>query len=436
MTSDMLSDIEKRLHGKIIFEVRQIAREIGVHSPTSGKKEDIIENILAIATCKVKPAPKNKRGAPPKSGKYDEALVNDIRACIEYNTLLKEGKGESSEFKISDGTSDKNCQGILVKEQNHFFLRVGSCFPSENDICVHESFVNRFNLKEGDLVEGECRSNASGEQSALTAIAAVNGHEPNSVPRKEFAKLTPIYPKNRIYIANSGNITARMLDLFAPVGCGQRAVISAPANSNKTALIKQIATGISLNEQHFLQVIFVVAGSPEEITDIDRNISNSKVFYTTFDMEQAQHVQAAEFVATYCKNMVECGKDVVLIVDGLSKLEGGAKRLLSSAICAEEGGSLTVIATVSAEGEYSSEYSAELLSVANMRAVLLDSSYPSAAIDISKSYTQYSEYLQSDSELKTAHVLRIRYQTTANIQDILNIFKNTKNNTEIIKSNG
>ena len=436
MAFDMLSDIKERLNKKNIHEVRQIARVVGVSSPTFGKKERVIDDIIAIASCRVVPAPRTTRGAPPKSSDYDEALVGDINECIKYHTILKEG-ATSDRFEVSDGTSGEVCAGILVKAEKYFFLQVNGCLPSNDDICVHESFVNRFHLREGDFVKGECRHRSADEFAALTKILSVNGYPHDAVPRRDFAKLTPVYPNKRIQVANSSNdIAARMIDMFAPIGCGQRAVISVPANSGKTALIKQLIAGATLNTEDFGVIVFIIGGNPEEITDIERASCGAEVFYTTFDMEDSQHAEAAEFVNMYCKNAVECGENIVLIVDGLSKLGSTAKHLLSSAICAEEGGSLTVISTVSAEGEYASEYSAELLSVANMRAVLSDGNTYSPSIDINKSYTLNSGLLQPEEEQKTADVLRKRYKTTANIEEILNIFKNTENNTEIIKSNG
>lgn len=436
MASEMLLDIKDRLNKKNIHEVRQIARAIGVSSPTFGKKERIIEDILSIASCEVAPAARTTRGAPPKSSDYDEDLVSDIRHCIKYHTLLKEG-ASSDVMEVSDGTSNEVCGGILVKAEKNYFLQVNGCLPSADDVSVHESYINRFHLREGDFVKGECRRRGVDEYAVLIKILSVNGYSPDSVTRKDFVKLTAIYPNKRIQVANSGNdIAARMIDMFAPIGYGQRAVISAPANSGKTALIKQLIAGTSLNNDDLSVIVFIVAGSPEEITDIERASCGAEVFYTTFDMEPDQHVKAADFVNMYCKNSVEWGQNILLIVDGLSKLKSSAKRLLSSAICAEEGGSLTVIATVSAEGEYSSEYSSELLSVANMRAVLLHGNANAPLIDVNKSYTLNSELLQSAQELKTATILRNRYKSAENFDELTDLFKKTENNLGIIKSNG
>lgn len=435
--SEMLATLRENLNKKNVHELWQIAREIGVSSPTGGKtKARVIDELISIASCKTAPTPRSARGAPPKSDSYDEEIVKDIRLCMSYFAAVKEGTGEGRETELSDGTQEVGCAGILDSGENYRFLRVKGCFPSADDVFVAESLVTRFKLKDGDYIEGTCRRGGK-EAAGLTAITRINGSNPLSVLRREFEDLTPIYPKNRIRIGISPNdIFARMADLFAPVGLGQRAVISVPANCS-TAIIKQITHAISLNKS-VRAVILLVAARPEEVTDIKRSVETVETYHTTFDMDGEAHVKAADFVVRHLKNSVESGEDVVLIVDGLSKLSDAAKRILSSAICAEEGGSLTVIATVSAEGEYSSEYSAELLSVANMRIVLSKelAAENVAAIDISQSYTLNCELLQSDSELKTAYVLRKQYKTGGNLREIVRLFKETENNAEIINSNG
>lgn len=429
--TEMLADIRKRAGDKNIFDLRQIARAVGVSRPTGEKKEDIIEDIIKIASCELAPALRSSRGAPPKSKEYDKELVADIEACRNYFSAQLEGTGVVNvNTGVSDGTEEGRCAGILDNSGKYSFLRVHGCLPDIDDVFVHESFINRFNLREGDFIEGECRRKNSDEAAGLIKILSVNDYSPDSVPRRNYAELTPIYPQKRICVEFSGEIPARMIDMFAPIGLGQRAVVCGSANSGKTTLIKRIGAGISLNEG--IEVIyFIVAGRPEEITDIER-FASGEVFYTTFDMEHDRHVKAAEFVTTYCKNAVECGKNVVLIVEGLSKLGTAAKRLFSAAINAEEGGSLTIIADVAADGEYSSEYSPELISAANMRITLSDNlaeGFP--VVDLSKTYTLNCELLQSVEERKTADILRKQ-----SINAVIKLFKETENNLEIIEKNG
>ena len=428
MLDAVLIDIKERLRDKNIHEVRTVARAVGVSSPTEGKKDDIIADILAIATCEIDPAPRSTRGAPPKSSDYDEELVADILRYREQCAAIN-AEGANSGFEVSDGTSYVRCAGILDKN----YLRVKGCLPDSGDVYVGESFINRFKLRDGDFIEGSYMRKQPSPM--LVQIVSVNGYPPQAIRRRDFAALTPIYPKKRIHIANSQGIVARQVDLFAPVGYGQRAVISAPANSCKTELLKQIASGIASSEEASV-IIFVVAGSPEEVTDLSRSAEFARVFHTDFYANSEEHVRAAEFIARYCKTAVESEEDVVLIVDGLSKLGAAAKHVLSSAICAEEGGSLTVIATVCAEGEYSSEYSAELLGAANMRVTLLEGSSQIPAIDVSKTYTLNCGLLQSDREQKTADILRKQYKQTGDLTPIAELLKKTENNTEIIDKNG
>ena len=432
MISNMLLELKDKLENKNIHELRTIARVVGVSSPTERKRGSIIDDIMGIATARIDPSPRSARGAPPKSSEYDESVVNLIYECRKYFSDLKSAKvAEKGKFEVSDGAEQANCAGILDKD----YLRVGYSLSCSDDIFVPESFIKRFKLKDGDYIEGTCMRTVN-STAGICAITSINGYSPDSVLRREFAELTPVYPNRRIRIVNSQrDIAARTVDMFAPVGYGQRSVISAPANSGKTTLIKQIASGICLNEEVSL-IIFIVAGSPEEVTDLSRSAASAKIFRTDFGAEREEHIKTAEFLTRHCKRLVESRKDIVLIVDGLSKLGNAAKQLLASAICAEEGGSLTIIATVSSEGEYSSEYSAELLSAANMRVVLAEAAEQIPAIDPSKSYTLNCSLLQSDKEIKTAEILRKQFRQTGDLNQILNLFKQTKNNTEIVDKNG
>lgn len=423
---EMLADIRVRLHKKSIHEVRLIARAVGVHSPTDGKKDYIIEEIMAIASCKKQPSPRSARGAPPKSNDFDGVLVADIRACINYFNALNTGK-DAGVYELSDG-SELNCSGILDMNGKYACLHVNGLRAGDGDVYVAETVINRFNLRRGDKIEGVYRRTAEG--SALSAITSVNGLNPCEVSRREFSSLTPVYPDKRICLGScSGDICARMADMFAPLGLGQRAVISAPAAYGKTALIGAIASAVSLNERTST-VIFLAGGYPEEITYIRRAIKSADVFSTPLSSTAEENAAAAGLVGEYCKRLTECGKNAVLIVGSLSVLAGAAMPLLSSAINAEEGGSLTVIGFVNAPGEYGSQNSAELIGAANMRLIISNDGAP--AVDILKSFTLGREYLQSGEEIETAVLLKKR--AAENLGEVLNIFGGTANNAEIIKN--
>ena len=444
MRAEILADIQARVQKKNIHELRQIARVIGVVRPTEGKKDRLVEDIIKIASCEIPPAPRTARGAPPKSAEFDKQLVADIEDCINYYSASKNGTGYvSGTLEVSDGTSQSECSGILTRGEKYFFLRVNGCFPSHDDIFVHESYINRFGLEEGDYIEGVKTSKSSDEAPALTAVISINGFHPDSLNRIPYEKFTHIYPENRICIAFSEEDTAaRMVDLFAPAGLGQRGIICGPANSGKTTLIKQIASGICRNHTELKVVLHLIAERPEDVTYLKRELNGMEIFYTTFAHSAAEITDSAEFVTRYCKKQVECGCNVVLLADGLSGLErasrevgrsGAAKRLLSSAICAEEGGSLTVIATTNAEDK---DINYELLSAANMRVELsencvLQRTYP--AIDVLKSGTAHVEFLQSEEEIKTANILRDMVLKHGSQSEIIEIFKNNQKNEDIIK---
>lgn len=426
----MLADIRERLYKKSIHEVRLIARAVGVRSPTDGKKNFIIDKIMEIASCKAIPAPRTARGAPPKSNDFDEALVSDIRECIRLFTAKRAQDTVPEDLSVSDG-GEIQCSGILNIGGKYSCLCGAGCLSSADDIYVAETVVNRFNLKRGDRIDGICRLSPGGQSRTLAAITSVNGFSPDAVCRREFEALTPVYPVKRICLETSSkDICARMADLFAPMGFGQRAVISAPSSFSKTTLIKQIAAAVSSDEKAKI-IIFFVGGYPEQITDIRRALSGADVFSTSLSASAEENKRASELVTSYAKRLAESGRNAVLIVPGLSALGSNAMNVLSCAINAEEGGSLTVIGTVNAAGDYCSEHSAELLNAANMRLVICPGFF---VPDISQSFTLGSEYLQTAEEIKAAESLRYK-AANGGLDEVINIFKETESNAEIV-SNG
>lgn len=447
MNFDILADIKIRAQKKTIHELRQIARAVGVVHPADGKKERLVDEIVKIASCQIQPAPRSARGAPPKSSEYDKDLVADIEDCIAYYTALKYGKEiVSDEIRVSDGTTESNCSGILVKREKYFFLRVNGCFASQEDVFVHESYVTRFGLEEGDKIEGVKMGKPTGGAPALTAVTSVNGWQPYTLKRIPFGNLTGIYPHKRIRLSSTGQTALRMVDLFSPLGLGQRALICGPANSGKTMLLMQIAREIIESALGLRAVILLNAARPEEITLFRRELPEADIFYTSFADDAGKIVEAAEFVFAYCKRQTECGANVVLLSDGLYQLEtasrkvgadSAAKRLLSCAICAEEGCSLTVIASA-----YSNEadFIGELSQAANLRVnmsgnAVFNGIFP--AIDILNTSTVRPELLQTERELKAAKELRRKIvkngYCAAEMDEIIELFEKTKNNEQLIK---
>lgn len=441
MNSGIIADIKLRAQKKTIHELRQIARAVGVARPADGKKERLIEDIVKIATCEIPPAPRNSRGAPPKSSFYDESLVADIEECINYFSALKNAGGQDNTDSVSDGTFQSECSGILSRKASGYVLQTG-CLGSSADVAVHESFVLRFNLKEGDFIEGH-KAGSDSSATALISLTSVNGERPENLKRTPFESLNAVYPRKRIQIySGAEDYEARATDLFAPVGRGQRGVITGGCNNAVLALIKQIATAICLNEPDLKVVIHLMAERPEDVNLFKSRECGAEIFYTLFSEGNSDVVKGAEFVLNYCKRQVECGKSVVLLADGLSRLErasaalgakGAAKRFLSAAVCGGEV-SLTVLAAISSED---GELERELRETSNMQVDFpLDYALQGVvpAINAIKTYTAGAETLQARKELFAASALRKRlFQGEAEPEDIAGIFKKTASNGQIIR---
>ncbi len=401
----VISDIRERIMKKTIHELRQIARLVGVAHPADGKKERLVEDITNIMTCRLEPAPRTSRGAPPKACEYDKGLVADIEACREYYLAEKLGTGIVGERYacVSDGQSGTDCRGILKKCDKRYFLRVEGCSPSRNDVFVHDSFVNRFDLREGDEIVGLAMSRNPSEAPGLVAVTSVNGFSPDGIKRKNFGELTAVYPSERLKISTAGSgAFGKMCDLLVPLAMGQRIVFSLPRTIKSKDFIGLLSEAVAANCPSAKTVVFTIAARPEDITLLKRVVSDG-YFCTSFADSDGEHVSACEFVAEYLKRRSECGLGTVLIVEGLASLfracreEGdrsGYKKLFSLARCAEEGGSLTVMALVRRGEGVESEVLSELSAAANA-VITVDNA---GNLNVSESYSLDSGLWSPDEE--------------------------------------
>lgn len=451
MESRILTDVKERLEKLNIYELRQVARAVGVHRPADGKKSRVLEAILSIAQAVSAPEPPSLRGAPPKSQTYDEQLVADIKTCREYYLALNGGTvlEEPKVMRVNDSASEEResleltLSGILDMGGKYAFLRVNGCAVTpDKDAFVHESFINRYSLKEGDFITGRCGRKSLDEAPGLIAINTVNGVQFEAGRhRPDFSALTHVYPTVSIKTAAGKDDTAcRMVDLFSPVALGQRAFISAPAKSGKTALIKKLAAGICRNYPHFKTIITLVDERPEDVTDIKRANIGCDLFCTTFDMSGENHIRTAHLSLEYAKRQVEEGKNVILLFDGITRLARAyadsdrakeeIKKFLFCACNAEEGGSLTIISTVDSRnyGEY--------ISVSNMCVTLSgelaeERTFP--AIDVKNSYADGEERFRASSEITAASNLRGRIGKDISAEYIIELFESTEDNAEIVE---
>ncbi|MEU7059211.1 transcription termination factor Rho [Streptomyces sp. NPDC046197] len=357
--------------------------------------------------------------------------------------------------------ADQLVTGVLdIDAAGKGHLRAVSCLPSASDPQVSAALIHRHGLRKGDLVEG-----VRGPKRALTGIARVNGQAPNELRgRRHFRDLTPLHPRERIRLEHpAAGLTGRVADLIAPVGKGQRGLIVAPPKTGKTVLLQQIAAALAGNHPECRLMVVLLDERPEEVTDMRRSV-RGEVYASTFDRTPKQHIALAELVVERAKRLVEAGEDVVILLDSLTRLcrahnnaaaaggrtlsggvDAGAlqgpKRLFGAARLAEEGGSLTILATALVEtGSRADDFFfEELKSTGNME-LRLDRDLASRrifpAVGINPSGTRREELLLTPTELATVRGLRRALQTRdgqAGLETLLGHLRETPDNAAFLR---
>jgi len=310
-----------------------------------------------------------------------EKKINDLcKIAKEYNiNNFSRIKKMDLIFKILQAETEKKgymfSEGILeIMSEGFGFLRTSGYLPGENDIYISPSQIRRFNLSVGDLVSGQVRPPKEGERYyALLKIEAVNHEDPeSSKERIDFENLTPLFPEKMIKLENkSTGLSTRIIDLFSPIGKGQRGLIVSPPKAGKTILLEKIANGITINHPEINLMVLLIDERPEEVTGMQRSVK-AEVISSTFDQPVSNHIKVAEIVLERAKRLVEQKKDVVILLDSITRLaraynqtiptsgktlSGGLdssalylpKRFFGAARNIEEGGSLTILATALVE---------------------------------------------------------------------------------------
>lgn len=363
-------------------------------------------------------------------------------------------------------------RGILeIMQEGYGFIRCDNFLPGENDVYVSPAFLKRFGLRTGDIIEGNIRVRTQNEKfSALLYMKSVNGRPVTYLAhRTKFEDLTPIFPNERIHLetANSG-VSMRMLDLIAPIGKGQRGMIVSQPKTGKTTLLKQVASAITKNYPKMHLLILLIDERPEEVTDIKESIEGERVevIYSTFDELPENHKRVSEMVIERAKRLVEGGDDVVILLDSITRLaraynltvtpsgrtlSGGLdpaalhmpKRFFGAARNMREGGSLTILATalVDTGSRMDDVVFEEFKGTGNMELVLdrhLSEKRVFPAIDIQKSSTRREDLLLEQGELEAVYLMRKALSANANtdnnLEQIINLFRKTKNNKEFIET--
>lgn len=463
---ELLVELREKLESKGIHSLRQIGRAVGVNSPTNKKKEELIEDIMDIATNKAEPAPKSPRGAPAKSEEYDHAIVDDIERFRDFNVRVANGldepKLERSKYSVCnqiDPDEENVYEGVLEFTDKFWFVRTDNMqISSQGDVFMHLSFINRFHLKIGDYIVCKAKHRKENECPGVTYIISVNGYSPDCVRRKPFENLTPCYPDRRFNLEYPGcSLTERVIDLFAPVGCGQRALIVAPPKAGKTTILKDVACSLTRNYPQTKVLILLIDERPEEVTDIKKSVDGAMVVYSTFDKGENHHIHAASLALEYAKRQVEVGYDVVILMDSITRLtraynsvcnsgrilSGGLdpqalvepKKFFGAARNVDGGGSLTIMATVLVDtgSRLDDVIYEEFKSTGNMEIVLsrdLAERRIFPAINIKASGARKEELLLNEEELEAVSKLRSIMGREINEETLLSTLKKTKSNKE------
>ena len=405
--------------------------------------------------------------------KLDEKSVGDLHELAKELSVEDHEKLRKPDLvlRIMRAQAEQNgliwTQGVLeILPEGYGFLRVRNFLPSQDDIYVSQSQVKRFGLKTGDTVIGAVRLPKSGERyRSLLKLEAVNGLSPEAIrKRTPFDELTPIYPADQLHMETSpDNISGRFIDIVAPIGKGQRGLIVSPPKAGKTTLLKLIANSTSANHPEVYLLVLLIDERPEEVTDIRRSV-DGQVAASTFDEPPENHLKLQEIVLEHAKRLVEAGRDVVVLLDSLTRLarasnltvapsgrtlSGGLdpsalyrpKRFFASARNIEEGGSLTVIATALVEtGSRMDDMIFEEFKATGNQELVLDRSMADRgifpAIDIPRSGTRHQELLFSDEELQQVYQLRRvlnALDTTPATELLLTGLRKTSSNTEFLK---
>ncbi|MBQ9564121.1 MAG: transcription termination factor Rho [Synergistaceae bacterium] len=400
-----------------LADLRRIGREFNVPSSTTQRKDDLIISIL-------------------------------------------KAQAESMNYRFGGGT-------LEILPEGFGFLRPKGMLPTDNDVYLSASQIRRFGLRNGDVIWGLIRPPREMEHyEALLRVETVNFSDPESSRRRPlFSQLTPIFPNKRINLdSGSGDWATRLVDMFAPIGLGQRALIVSPPKAGKTTLLKRIAKAITQNNQDIILMALLIDERPEEVTDISRSIEG-EVIASTFDRPAEEHIRVANLALEKAKRLVEAKRDVVILLDSITRLarasnltvppsgrtlSGGLdssglyfpKRFFGAARNFEEGGSLTIVGTALTEtgSRMDDVIYEEFKGTGNMELHLsrkLSEQRIFPAIDITKSGTRREELLIPEDELTRLWVLRKRIagvDEAGALNLILDKLKQTKDNREFLMS--
>ncbi|MEE8491292.1 MAG: transcription termination factor Rho [Acidimicrobiia bacterium] len=465
------------LQGKTLDDLRTIATSVGVEADGL-QKAKLIAAILQSGGVEVKAPDPVELPAAEKMTSTSTATRtrtrtgNGTKSSDEHRTRdgngsRKRKRSRSREREDIDESQLETREGLLdILPEGYGFLRVGGYLPGDQDVYVSANQVRKFGLRKGDLIEGPVRPPRSQEKfAALVRVVSNNGMDPEDArKRPKFGALTPLFPDIRLRMEreNKDDQLARLMDLISPIGKGQRGLIVSPPKAGKTTVLKEIAASVAENNPECHLMVVLVDERPEEVTDMQRSV-HGEVVYSTFDRPAEEHTQVSELALERAKRLVEMGKDVVILLDSITRLarahnlaipasgrilSGGIdsqalyppKRFFGAARNIEEGGSLTIMGTALVEtGSRMDEVIFEEFKGTGNMELRLDRSladkriYP--AVDISASGTRKEELLFDPDELKQVWKLRrvlLALESAPALELLLNKLKESKSNAEFL----
>ena len=435
--------------------LRDLAKSRGITGTSAMKKGDLVEAMLALDEKE-----QSTKAAEKPVEKPVEKTVEKPADKVEKN---------NPEDTLSSLDSGVTANGILeVLADGYGFIRCENYLPGEHDVYVSPSQIRKFNLKTGDIVCGNTRIKTQQEKfSALLYVSSVNGYHPSvAQARKNFGDLTPIFPNERIRLEYPGcSVAMRIVDLVSPIGKGQRGMIVSQPKAGKTTLLKEIAKSVTRSNPDMHLIILLIDERPEEVTDIKEAIEgdNVEVIYSTFDELPENHKRVSEMVIERAKRLVEHKKDVMILLDSITRLaraynltvppsgrtlSGGLdpaalhmpKRFFGAARNMREGGSLTILATalVDTGSKMDDVVFEEFKGTGNMELVLdrkLSEKRVFPAIDIVKSGTRRDDLLLDSEEQEAMDIMRKAFngmRADEAVENILNMFARTRTNKDYI----
>ncbi len=444
--------------------LRILGRKYGVPTDRSGNKTELTAGILDILVGRAMPVPRSGRGAPVKQNYLDPSIIqrlSDIRRKAE-----KEVKPAALEVSSTDEKGyyeQPACSGILeIMQSGYGFLRAKNCQPTNgSDVFIAAPMIHSLKLREGDFVACIPKPRLKNDSAAIGELLSVNGRPVGTYEeRLFFDSLTASYPNERITLSEGcDTLSLRLLDLFAPIGKGQRALIIAPPKAGKTTLLKDIARALSENHRDVDVIVLLIDERPEEVTDFRSSVDTAEVIYSTFDEGADHHIRAAELTIAHAKRLAELGRDVVILLDSLTKLtraynymtestgktlsgglDAGAfaepKRFFGAARNTVEAGSITILATALVDtGSRMDDVIYEEFKGTGNSDIFLSRELAERrifpAIDLRRSGTRKEELLLPKTELAAVYKLREK-SLSENTEGILDMLKKTPNNAEFV----